>query len=299
MSNLIFQFFPDRNILFLRQTKMNVNRLACDYLVIGAGAASLAFIDTLITELPSVKIILVDKNPLPGGHWQHAYDYVHLHQPSVVYGLASKQLEGSWKKLIFRKRQLPWKHRASKKEIVKYYGDFVKEKLVNRNLIYYPNCVYDFEKGYSFSSLDETFSYEVKVREKVVNGVLGQCIIPSQNPLQFPVDDGVIVMTPNDIYNVYNKSRPINEKKFVVLGAGKTSMDTVVYLQRVMKVRHEHIHWVIPNDVWMISREGGGTPWSKAEAILEFDGDEEKAINALEERGKFIYKMQIGLKNCH
>jgi len=54
------------------------------------------------------------------------------------------------------------------------------------------------------------------------------------------------------------------------------------------KVKVENIYWVIPNDVWMISREGGGTPWSKAEAILEFDGDEEKAMQVLEERKVFV-----------
>lgn len=41
--------------------------LECDYLVVGAGAASLAFIDTLLTELPDTKVILIDKKEQPGG----------------------------------------------------------------------------------------------------------------------------------------------------------------------------------------------------------------------------------------
>jgi hypothetical protein len=57
---------------------------------VGAGAASIAFIDTLITELSSVKIVLVDKKQAPGGHWVDAYGFVvRLHQPSLLYGVAS------------------------------------------------------------------------------------------------------------------------------------------------------------------------------------------------------------------
>jgi cation diffusion facilitator CzcD-associated flavoprotein CzcO len=73
---------------------MNAIQLTCDYLVVGAGAAAIAFIDTLLTRHPStsIKIVLVDKNPIPGGHWVNAYGYVRLHQPSIVYGVASRQL---------------------------------------------------------------------------------------------------------------------------------------------------------------------------------------------------------------
>ncbi len=48
----------------------------CDYLVIGAGVASIAFIDSLLTDLPSAKIVLVDKKPAPGGHWVDNYGYI-------------------------------------------------------------------------------------------------------------------------------------------------------------------------------------------------------------------------------
>ena len=54
-------------------TTATEHRLECDYLVIGAGAASLAFVDTLLTELPEIKIILIDKKEIPGGHWVDAY----------------------------------------------------------------------------------------------------------------------------------------------------------------------------------------------------------------------------------
>ena len=98
-----------------------ITKITCDYLVVGAGAAAMAFIDTMLTEVPSATIALIDKKPAPGGHWVDAYGYVHLHQPSLLYGIASRQLEGNWAKLLFRKFTLPWQHRASKTEILNHF----------------------------------------------------------------------------------------------------------------------------------------------------------------------------------
>lgn len=159
--------------------------LECDYLIVGAGASPLAFIDTLLTELPDSKVILIDKKGAPGGHWVDAYGFCRLHQPSIVYGISSKQLEGSWAKLMFTKFTLPWSHRASKKELLKYYDRFVEEKIASKQLQFYPHSVYDFEKKQNtddgvhyFSSVDGSVSYKVKVNSKLVNGTLGECIIP-------------------------------------------------------------------------------------------------------------------------
>ena len=46
--------------------------LECDYLIIGAGAASLAFVDTLLTELPDSKLIIVDQKSTIGRIESHA-----------------------------------------------------------------------------------------------------------------------------------------------------------------------------------------------------------------------------------
>ena len=63
--------------------------LETDYLIIGAGAVGLAFADTLIDEDPNCHITLVDKHAKPGGHWNDAYSFVALHQPSATYGVNS------------------------------------------------------------------------------------------------------------------------------------------------------------------------------------------------------------------
>jgi cation diffusion facilitator CzcD-associated flavoprotein CzcO len=53
--------------------------IEADYLVIGAGAMGMAFVDTLIAETDAT-VVLVDRNDQPGGHWVSAYPFVRLHQ---------------------------------------------------------------------------------------------------------------------------------------------------------------------------------------------------------------------------
>lgn len=62
-----------------------------DYLVVGAGAMGMAFVDTLIAETDAT-VVLVDRNDQPGGHWVNAYPFVRLHQPSAYYGVNSRRL---------------------------------------------------------------------------------------------------------------------------------------------------------------------------------------------------------------
>ncbi|CAN5388644.1 hypothetical protein BH11ACT6_BH11ACT6_47970 [soil metagenome] len=62
-----------------------------DYLVIGAGATAMAFVDTLISET-SADVVMIDRHHAPGGHWNTAYPFVRLHQPSAYYGVNSRAL---------------------------------------------------------------------------------------------------------------------------------------------------------------------------------------------------------------
>ena len=70
---------------------MTITALETDYLVIGAGAMGMAFTDVILSETDA-DIIIVDQNAKPGGHWNHAYPFVTLHQPSSFYGVSSREL---------------------------------------------------------------------------------------------------------------------------------------------------------------------------------------------------------------
>lgn len=62
-----------------------------DYLVVGAGAAGMAFTDAL-TGACDADVVLVDRRHAPGGHWHDAYPFVRLHGPSALYGVNSRSL---------------------------------------------------------------------------------------------------------------------------------------------------------------------------------------------------------------
>src|ERR1700752_5416937 len=68
-----------------------MGRIEADYVVVGAGAMGLAFVDTLVSET-SATAVVVDRNHQPGGHWTTAYPFVRLHQPSAYYGVNSRNL---------------------------------------------------------------------------------------------------------------------------------------------------------------------------------------------------------------
>src|SRR6185436_13659609 len=67
------------------------NEIASDYLVVGAGAAGMAFTDALLAHSDAT-VTIVDRRHAPGGHWVDAYPYVRLHQPSAFYGVSSVPL---------------------------------------------------------------------------------------------------------------------------------------------------------------------------------------------------------------
>ncbi|MDF2462318.1 MAG: hypothetical protein K0Q43_553 [Ramlibacter sp.] len=62
-----------------------------DYLIMGAGACGMAFADSLVTNSKST-LAIVDRQHRPGGHWNSAYPFVRLHQPSAFYGVNSRAL---------------------------------------------------------------------------------------------------------------------------------------------------------------------------------------------------------------
>ena len=68
-----------------------IDAVETDYLIVGGGAMGLAFADTLLSETAAT-VAIVDRHARPGGHWNDAYPFVRLHQPSAFYGVNSQPL---------------------------------------------------------------------------------------------------------------------------------------------------------------------------------------------------------------
>src|SRR5215212_4080435 len=93
--------------------------LEADYLVVGAGAAGMAFTDALIDHA-DVRVAMVDRRHSVGGHWLDAYPYVRLHQASAFYGVASTLLGGG--RVQQRGPEAGLQERANVSEICAYFG---------------------------------------------------------------------------------------------------------------------------------------------------------------------------------
>src|ERR1700733_14337015 len=70
---------------------MSERGIEVDYLIIGAGASAMAFADEILSH-STASLVIVDRRDSPGGHWNDAYPFVRLHQPSEFYGVTSREL---------------------------------------------------------------------------------------------------------------------------------------------------------------------------------------------------------------
>ena len=147
------------------------------YLVIGAGAAGLSFIDSLLTFDATATVILVDRNSQPGGHWTSAYNFARLHQTSCNYGVNSLPLSNnidSRGNELFSVGDL-----ASGQEILDYYAAVVEQfRECGRVRIYF-NCEYskDDKNNHMVTNVD-TNVVTIVTCQKVVM-VHSNLVVPS------------------------------------------------------------------------------------------------------------------------
>ena len=243
--------------------------LETDYLVIGAGALSISFIDELIHKSQDIRVVVVEKRAKPGGHWNDAYPFVRLHQPAAWYGVNSTSLGKGGADLV------------SKSQILAYY-EAVTEKLVSTNRVtFHWQCEYmedgnivslleaglktkvntnkfiflQFIAYSSFIPFDNIqsniliWSFQVSVLRKVVDGTRMTANVPSMRPPSYKVGEGVNVIPLNGLADL-----KFPYKKYVVVGAGKTGLDALLYLLE-RNVSPERISWIVPNDCWYLNRD--------------------------------------------
>lgn len=226
-----------------------------DYLIVGAGAVGLAFADTLLDEDPNCHITFVDKHARPGGHWNDAYPFVALHQPSAFYGVNS---------LAFPSEQIdehgPNKGLyalASGAEVTAYF-----ERVMNHRLL--PSGRVAYHRLSEFRGRDENGTARIAgvlsgeenniaVRRKLVDATFYQTSVPSTHKRAYAVAEGVQVTIPGALPDLWKWPENILSQ-FVILGGGKTAMDTAVWLLEA-GVDPDRIHWVRPRDSWLNNRK--------------------------------------------
>ncbi len=218
--------------------------LTADYLVIGAGAAGMAFVDALIDHA-DVSVVMVDRQDSVGGHWLRAYPFVRLHQASDFYGVASTVLGGG--RIQQGGPEAGLRDRASAAEICAYYRRILLDRfLASGKVTFFPNV--DYVGHRQFVSRLSGQRYEVGPATRVVDARYLEPTVPATTPPPFGVSQDAQVVPVGDLVRVDGAP-----SRYVIVGSGKTATDACVWLLG-NGVDPGAITWVRPRDPWMLNR---------------------------------------------
>jgi hypothetical protein len=262
-------------------------QLETDYLVIGAGAMGVAFVDSMI-EHSAADVVMVERRHRAGGHWLDSYPFVQLHQPSANYGVNSTVLgqdriepDGS---------DAGFYERASGTEICGYYDEIMRHRLLGSGRVrFFPMC--DYLGDRRFRSLLNGDVSDVTVRRGVVDATYMTTRVPACEPPPFAVADGVRCVPVGELTRVAHAPAG-----YVIVGGGKTALDAICWLLD-RETPADDITWIRPRDSWLLNRKffqpGEGVMETfegivlEIEAIGECDSVEE-IYERLEERGVML-----------
>ncbi|OHW99354.1 pyridine nucleotide-disulfide oxidoreductase [Colletotrichum incanum] len=215
-----------------------------DYLVIGAGAMGMAFVDTLLTDTQKT-VAVVDRYARPSGHWTVAYPFVRLHQPSAFYGVNSKHLghdnidKVGWNKGLFEL--------ASRDEVCAYYDNVMHRTFIpSGRIAYYPK--HEYTSGRKFHSLLTGQVFQVGKETRIVDATYMKVKVPSMGPPGYEVAEDIELVTPNDMPSA---ARP--HANYTVIGAGKTGIDVCLWLL-ANGVDPARLTWIMPRDSFYLER---------------------------------------------
>ena len=216
-----------------------------DYLVIGAGAMGMAFVDTMLVESKTSTMAIIDRYSRPGGHWTLAYPHVTLHQPSTSYGVNSRELgEGTIDQVGLNKG---YSELATGDEILAYYGKVMNQTfLPSSRVAYYPKHEYVGDR--EFRSLVSKKVVRVGPNTRIVDATYLNVRVPAMGPPAYEVADNVDLITPNGLATV---SRAYDA--YTVIGAGKTAIDACLWLLQ-QGIDPKIISWIMPRDAWFMDR---------------------------------------------
>jgi hypothetical protein len=220
------------------------SKLETDYLVVGAGALAMAFVDSLI-EHSDADVVMVERRHRAGGHWLDSYPFVQLHQPSRYYGVDSTSLG--------QDRTEPagmdagFYERASGAEICGYFDEVMRHRfLASGRVRFFPMCDYLGERRFRSRVTDEVT--DVTVRSHVVDATYMATRVPATDPAPFDVVDDVRCVPVGELTTLASPAAG-----YVIVGGGKTALDAVCWLLD-RGTEPDDITWIRPRDSWILNR---------------------------------------------
>lgn len=259
-----------------------------DYLVIGAGAVGLAFVDTLVREDPDATVLIVDRHAAPGGHWNDAYPFVRLHQPSAFYGvegleLGRNSIDGSGPNKGFYEL-------AGGPEILAYFERAMVELVETGRVEYRPMTDYR-GNGLCVGILSGSQERIVPNR-RVVDTTYFDTQVPATHRPKFEIAEATRFMPTGELPTLIRDLDNIPDH-YVILGGGKTAMDTGVWLL-THGVDPQKITWVRPRDSWAINRRSTQPGVEFFEGMIGYQAALMRAAIAAETADDFFLELEKG-----
>lgn len=222
---------------------MSESSITVDYVIKGAGAVGMAFADSIFTESDAT-MVLVDRNDRPGGHWIDAYPFVRLHQPSSSYGVSSAPLGTG--RIDEVGLNAGYEELASGQEVLSHFDAVMRQRLLPSGRVrYFPMSEIDDDGVVTSLVSGERFTIDAR---RYVDATHSAMKVPSTTPPAYSISPAVTCVPPNGL----PRAAPAFEE-YVVIGAGKTGMDTCIWLL-ANGARPNQIRWVVPRDSWVVNR---------------------------------------------
>ncbi len=268
-------------------TSTDGSSIETDYLVVGAGAVGMAFVDALIED-PEVDVVMVDRRPAPGGHWLDTYPFVQLHQPSANYGVSSTPLghdridDGGLNEGFYEL--------AGGAEICGYFDGVLRHRLLPSGRVRFLSMT-EHLGDRRLRSLLTGQETAVTVRRRVVDATYLASRVPATEPPPFEVAEGVRCIPVGELVRV---DRP--PAGVVIIGGGKTATDAGTWLLE-QGTPPEAITWIRPRDAWFMNRRnfqpGAGAMDTFEGVVLELEAlaasdTIDDAFERLEEAGVML-----------
>jgi len=217
--------------------------ITADYLIMGAGAAGMAFADAVLTETDAT-LVIVDRRDRPGGHWNDAYPFVRLHQPASYYGVNSTALgSGTIDQVGLN---AGFHALAAGTEVVSHYDLTMRQRFLPSGRVQFlpMSEVGDDRVVTSLLSGERCVVHA----HRLVDATYSHTRVPSTTPPAYAVAPGAACIPLNDL----PRAAP-GFDDFVVIGAGKTGMDACIWLLE-NGADPDRIRWIVPRDSWIQDR---------------------------------------------
>jgi len=217
--------------------------ITADYLIMGAGAAGMAFADSVFTETDATMVI-VDRHDRPGGHWNDAYPFVRLHQPASSYGVSSTPLGSG--AIDHVGLNAGFHELASGQEVLSHYDQVMRHRFLPSGRVrFLPVSEVGPDRVVASRLSGERTTVHA---DRFVDATHSRMKVPSITPPPFAVAPEAACVPLNDL----PRTAPAYDE-FVVIGAGKTGMDACIWLLD-NGADPDRIRWIVPRDSWVLDR---------------------------------------------